>query len=101
MEGATTTFHCNATGNPTPKITWTKDGKTVATGDTLRFEANRNQSGEYWCSADNGLDTTVNASAKLDVQCKCKHIHCQEHENKSDFLFVFDIEKNEQTLRHA
>lgn len=42
----------------------------MATGDTLRFVADRSQSGEYWCSADNGVDEAVNTSAQLDVQCK-------------------------------
>lgn len=69
-EGDKGTFHCNATGNPAPKIMWHKDGKTVGTGDTLSFTVNRNQSGRYWCSAENGLDVKLNASALLDVQCK-------------------------------
>ena len=69
-EGDIAAFHCTATGNPTPKITWLKDGKTVTTGETLGFIASRNQSGKYWCSADNGLNNTANASADLDVQCK-------------------------------
>ena len=64
------TFHCNATGNPTPDITWFKDGKTVGMAGTLSFKAKREKSGTYWCSADNGLDITVNTSASLDVQCK-------------------------------
>ena len=42
----------------------------MATGERLRFEANRNNSGKYWCSADNGLSAADNASANLDVQCK-------------------------------
>ena len=42
----------------------------MANGDTLNFVANRNQSGKYWCSADNGLSATVNASADLDVKCE-------------------------------
>ena len=72
IEGATASLRCNATGNPTPKITWTKDGQTVATGDKLIFATNRNQSGTYWCSAENGLNPSDNASAVLDVQCKYK-----------------------------
>ena len=39
-------------------------------GNTLSFETNRNHSGKYWCSAENGLSSAVNASASLDVQCK-------------------------------
>ena len=69
-EADTATFHCNATGNPMPKITWLKDGETVATGDTLSFEANRTHSGKYVCSAENGLEKVISASAYLDVQCK-------------------------------
>ena len=42
----------------------------MATGEMLSFEANRNNSGKYWCSADNGLSAAANASANLDVQCK-------------------------------
>lgn len=70
IESAIVTFHCNANGNPVPSITWTKDGKAVGQGNTLSFATNRNQSGEYWCSADNGSNTIANASATLDVQCK-------------------------------
>lgn len=42
----------------------------MATGDKLIFEADRDDSGKYWCSADNGLSAAVNASGDLDVQCK-------------------------------
>jgi len=74
LESATATFHCNASGNPAPKITWIKDGETVGQGDTLMFETNRNHSGKYWCSAENGLNSTVNASANLDVKCKLNNV---------------------------
>ena len=70
IEKEQTTFTCSAAGNPAPNITWTKDGKTVGSGDTLSLETHRNQSGKYWCSAENGVGLAIRASAYLDVQCK-------------------------------
>ena len=70
QEGDEATFNCRVTGNPTPTITWLKDGTTVGQGDTLNFKVNRNHTGKYWCTADNGLSVNINASALLDVQCK-------------------------------
>jgi len=42
----------------------------VETGDILTLETKRNHSGKYWCTAENGLDVQINASANLNVQCK-------------------------------
>ena len=70
VENEEITLHCAATGNPVPKIRWIKDGKTVGTGEKLKFTAKRDHSGEYWCSVENKLNITVNASANLDVQCE-------------------------------
>lgn len=78
-----TTFTCAASGNPVPNITWVKDGKTVATGDTLSFEASRNRSGTYWCLADNGIGAKINTSVSLNVQCKYKE--------KRQFIFHYKI----------
>ena len=58
----------------------------MGTGETLSFEAFRNNSGEYWCLADNGLSSTVNASAFLDVQCKYENNMCCRLSLNVDFL---------------
>ena len=70
MENKEFTFNCTASGNPTPKITWIKDGETVAEGDKLNRKAHRSHTGRYWCLAENGLEVSANASAYLDVKCK-------------------------------
>ena len=70
MEGHEALFYCTASGNPSPMITWHKDGKLVGTGEVLKFLTFQNNSGKYWCSADNGLDVPINTSADLNVQCK-------------------------------
>lgn len=69
-EGDVAIFHCTASGNPTPEIKWMRDDTIVDTGETLTFDTLRDDSGEYWCVAENGFGTTANASAYLDVQCK-------------------------------
>ena len=61
---------CAASGNPAPNISWIKDGITVGKGDHLSLVVNRNQSGNYWCVAENGFQTIANASAYLNVLCK-------------------------------
>lgn len=70
IENQEVKFLCAAIGNPTPTITWIRDGNTLAEGETLSLKTNRSHSGKYWCSASNGLGAAVNASADLDVQCK-------------------------------
>ena len=70
-EGDQISLTCRVTGNPVPSVKWSKDGKTVGTGVNLSFEAFRNRSGVYWCSAENGLDA-INTSVSLDVQCKLR-----------------------------
>ena len=45
----------------------------MGSGEVLNFIANRSNSGKCWCSVENRMNTAVNASALLDVQCKYKN----------------------------
>ena len=89
VEGTNVTFLCTATGNPTPTVTWMKDGSSVAEGETLGFETSRNDSGKYWCLAKNGLGEAINTTVYLDVQCKFKkkqekYFHKKYYDNANE-----------------
>ena len=78
--GSTATLDCAANGNPTPQITWLKDGATV---DLLSLEIGRfarvgagslritdvrvEDAGVYQCRSENAEDS-VDAAAALTVQ---------------------------------
>ena len=74
------TLSCNATGNPAPSISWTKDGSAT---NSLRISlsldnkqltitnVSRDDSGDYRCVANNNIGAAVTSNvATLDVQCK-------------------------------
>ncbi len=80
------TLSCNATGNPEPTISWTRNGSPINTIDNSRisFSAfkkrltirnmSRTDSGEYRCVATNSLGNDTSNAATLDVQCsQCKY----------------------------
>ena len=81
-EGNNVTLSCNATGNPVPTISWTRDGSPLDTNDNSRisFSADKEQltmtnvsrtdSGEYRCVAENRVGNDTSNAAKLDIQCK-------------------------------
>ena len=75
------TLSCNATGNPVPTISWTKDGSPISSNSSVSLSVdnkrltitnvNRNDSGEYRCVAGNSVGNEISNAAKVDVQCKC------------------------------
>ena len=74
------TLVCNATGNPAPTLSWTRDGSPVDTSGRISISDDKKQltitnvsrtdSGEYRCVANNSLGNETSNVATLDVQCK-------------------------------
>ena len=79
-EGENVTLHCNATGNPLPTLSWTKDGSDIANNHRISISedkkqlaitiANREDRGGYLCVAHNEVGNDSLIIAILDVQCK-------------------------------
>ena len=83
--GAPASLMCSAVGNPTPTISWYRNGERVLTGagdhtvilpgGSLFFlrtvQNHRSQdSGEYTCRAENMHGVVYSNSAELTVKCK-------------------------------
>ena len=76
------TLSCNATANPVPTISWTRNGSPVNTTINSRIifpddktkltitDVNRTDSGEYRCMASNELGNDTSSVTTLDVQCE-------------------------------
>ena len=55
-EGSSTTLECIVRGNPTPTVTWTKEGKVIGHGPRLVLvNLNQSSGGQYTCTAGNGI----------------------------------------------
>ena len=80
IEGDTVTLSCNATGNPLPTISWTRNGSPVTASGRISFSddkkqltitnVNRTDSGEYRCVASNELGSDTSNASTVDIQCK-------------------------------
>ena len=78
-EGNNLTLFCNATGNPVPTISWTKDESPLSSNSRISLSdderltitnVNRTDSGEYRCVASNSLGNDTSSGATLNIQCK-------------------------------
>ena len=83
-EGSLVTLVCNATGKPTPNITWTKieDNGTdsvpllpLVDGKYVLSNIQRSANGTYRCTADNGVGTPVNRTVSVTVECKSSFLY--------------------------
>jgi len=65
---------CNATGNPSPNITWSKVAVPpvqLSLDKVLRVKnTNKTDSGVYQCRASNGIGSDAFASSVVTVRCK-------------------------------
>ena len=86
-EGSNLTLFCNATGNPTPIILWTKDGSPINNNSRIRFSKHNRlltisnvsrtaDSGHYRCVANNNLGNDTLNVATVDIQCKFSSQFC-------------------------
>ena len=68
---------CNATGNPSPIITWFKVGDpsvNLAPGEVLQVKnVTKSDSGVYQCVASNGIGRDALVSWIVTVNCKSKN----------------------------
>ena len=81
-EGDQVTLYCNATGNPPPTISWTRNGFPLKTSDNSRINflegkkqltitnVSRTDSGKYRCVATSELGNVTSKAKSIDVQCK-------------------------------
>ena len=71
-ENAALQLTCEASGQPRPIITWSKDGVQQSSAGN-RFEISsikKSQEGTYTCTADNQVKDAKTASARVTVECK-------------------------------
>lgn len=76
-KGTSVRLECKASGNPVPKITWSRRNNLLPGGEqtmvtpTLTLDrVDRHQAGVYQCTASNGVGEDVTQQINLHVLCK-------------------------------
>ena len=92
---------CEASGKPSPNITWTKDGSdsVLHTGSTWNLtNISSDDAGTYRCTADNGAGSAVSHTVQVIVECMENHFIQHLQMNNYTFctvvLFVLDQTTN-------
>ena len=69
-KGSSVSIRCVASGNPAPRVTWSKVNQveTLGSGEVLELtQVTRHHEGQYQCSASNGVGDTVASHINLRV----------------------------------
>ena len=79
--GQNYTLTCNASGDPHPKINWTKDGtpgnQLNVTGYQLHLvHVKREDAGSYRCTASNGYGDDATSVSIVGIRCKWSVMYC-------------------------
>lgn len=76
-KGSSVRLECKASGNPVPKITWSRKNnllpggeQTMVTQTLVLDKVDRHQAGIYQCMASNGVGEDVSSQIVLHVLCK-------------------------------
>lgn len=76
-KGSSVRLECRASGNPVPKITWSRKNNILPSGDQTTVtpvlaldRVDRHQAGVYQCMASNGVGEDVTEQINLHVLCE-------------------------------
>ena len=84
VEGDVAVFSCTVDGNPSPRVTWTKNGEKLNITANQRLtvsslnnkhsftitNVHRSDSGQYRCVIINSVGNITSSPGDLNVQCK-------------------------------